>query len=320
MATQVNRLGFIGALIVFIQGVQALNLASMYDALDRMKRHAVFLLIERCFYFGSVWTFVWLFRDSLSIPVIAIFMLFSTFIGLTLQYSYSSFKLYFRINRNSMMLAIHLLKKNLWVWSAVLATLSFGGLSKIILKHISGSNELGDYSVAWQVVPLASIFITQIGRIGNPRLARVLQPATSRNKKIRFLLRYTILSTIAGTIIGMPAILFPGHILQIFRPEYATAAFPLRIFGGYVIIISLGQVATQYLIAVHKELIYSMVVILSGVLSLFLYHLFIPLWSATGAALAVFFSHGTAIIIYCVTMIYFVINDSNRKIDLSSPT
>lgn len=310
MAKEGNRMGIAGAFIVLSQGIQALQLAPVYDAWSKMKRHALYLLAERCLYFASVWTFVLLFKDSLSVSLLALFMMLSVILGIYLQYSWASFRISIKFNYNIILLAANMLKKNLWVWSAVLATLSFGGLSKIILKHVSGSGELGAYSVAWQVVPLGSILITQIGRIGNPRIARIVQNSISQQQRIRFILKYTFLSTLAGIVVGAPAIFFPEYILQIFRPEYAAAATSLRIFGFYVIIIGMGQVAAQYLVAARKESAYSVIVIFTGGLSLFLYYLCIPQWAGAGAALAVLISHGFAIILYLVVMSYYILTSS----------
>ena len=307
LAAEENRLGFAGVLIVLTLGIKALDLAPIYDAWGKMKRHAIYYLLGRCLYFALIWLTVFFFKkDSLSIPAIAVFMLVSTALSLTIVYSWAFPRLNVRMDRKAISLAAGMLKNNLWVWSALLAQLSFGGLSKIVLKHISGSGELGGYAVAWQVVLLGSIFITQVGRIGNPRMARIVQPDISQAHRIEFLLKYTVLSTLAGAIIGEPAICFPGTILRIFRPEYASAATSLRILGGYVIVVGIGQVATQYLIAVRREMVYSVVIILTGGLSLFLYSLCIPRWSAPGAALSVLLAHGTAIAIYLVAMTYHI--------------
>ncbi|NQU30817.1 MAG: oligosaccharide flippase family protein [Anaerolineae bacterium] len=313
-----NRLGFAGVLIVLTLGTKALGIASIYDAWDKMKRHAIYYFIERCLYFALIWLTVFLFKkESISIPAIAIFMIASTALGLALEYRWAIPRLNIRLDCKSMLFAASMLKKNLWIWSAILATLSFGGLSKIALKHVSGSGELGEYAVAWQVVLLGSILIAQVGRIGTPRMARIVQPDISQVQRLRFLIKYTALLTLAGAIIGVPAICFPETILRIFRPEYASAATSLRILGVYVIFVGIGQVTPQYLIAVHREIVYSVVIIFTGGLSVFLYAIWIPRWSAAGAALSVLLAHGTAIIIYLVAMTHHLLNHYERKPTIS---
>jgi O-antigen/teichoic acid export membrane protein len=118
--------------------------------------------------------------------------------------------------------------------------------------------------------------------------------------RMQFAIRYIGLATLAGAVIGIPAILFPSLILSLFDPEYASAASTLQILGIYLILIGVGQVASQYLIFVRMERAYSLVVMATGVLALGLYLVCIPLWSAKGAALAVLISHGTAIGAYLI--------------------
>lgn len=313
LAKEVNQLGMAGIIIVLVMGIKALYIAPVYDAWDKMKRHALYLLVERCLYFICIWTLVLLFRDRLSVATISIFMIVSTSVGFILQYLWAIPRLNVQMGHKCMSLATRMLKRNLWVWIAILATLSFGGLSKIVLKHVSGSEELGKYAVAWQVVLLGSILITQVGRVGNPRIARIVQPDVSQVRRIRFLLQYTVLSSMTGAVIGLPAICFPSLILKIFRPEYVSAATSLRILGGYIIVVGIGQVATQYILAVRKERIYFMVVILAGSLSIVFYIILIPRWLATGAALAVLMSHGIAIAVYLAIMIQDVLTYSERK-------
>lgn len=307
LSSKNNQLSAAGVLIVFAEGIRSLYLAPIYDAWDKMKRHALYFFIERCIYFACIWVFVLLCGRDLSVGIVSIFMLISTAVGFTLQYHWALPRLNLQMDRKALILAANMLKRNLWIWSAILATLSFGGLSKIVLRHVSGSGELGGYAVAWQVVVLGSLLITQVSRIGNPRMARIVLQGIPKLHRIGFLWRYVACSTCAGAIIGLPAVFFPSTILRIFWPEYAFAAGSLRLLGLYVIVVGIGQVATQYLVAVHKEKIYSFVLILSGFLSLFLYYICIPQWSAAGAAFAVLVSHGVAIIIYFAIMTHHVL-------------
>ncbi len=302
-----SELRIAGLLIVLSQGIKALDLSPIYDAWGRMKRHALYLLAERCLYFACIWMAVFFYRGSFSVPVIAVVMLVSTCLGLVLQYYWALPHLQVRIHCETLSLAVRMLRSNLWVWSAILATLSYGGLSKIMLKHISGSGELGSYAVAWQVVTLGTILIAQVARVGNPRMVSIVLPAVPQKQRLRFVLKYGALSVFAGAVIGLPAICFPATILRIFRPEYVSAEASLRILGVYVIVVGIGQVSTQYLIAIKREGVYSVVVILTGALSLLLFCLWIPRWSSAGAALAVLLPHGIAIAIYSAVMFHHVL-------------
>lgn len=290
-----HQLGLAGLLIVFAEGFKALYLGPVYDARDEMRRHAFYLLAERLVYFALVWGLIVVARERLSVLAIGVFMAVSTALGFSLQYRWVVPRITLRLDGTAMSRAKTMLRKNLWTWSAVISTLSFGALSKIVMKQTVGSGELGVYAVAWQVVLVSSVLVAQIARIGNPRLAKMVVEERSREDRVRFVLRYGASLATAGAVIGVPAILFPDLLVRVFRPEFSSAAAPLRILGFYVIVLSVGQLAIQYLVAVRRESVYAIVTILSGTLSLVLFIVLIPRWSGVGASVAVVISHGLGI-------------------------
>jgi O-antigen/teichoic acid export membrane protein len=299
-----NGLSITGVVLAIVIGAKALDLRPFYDASDRMKLHVSFLTIERFIYLGAVWLVFLFYRSDLSIRTIAILLTVSTLVGLFMQYVWASKKVRFRIDSQALSRSKSILRNNLWIWGALLATLSFGGLSKIVLRNISGDAELGGYAVAWQVVTVGSLLMSQIGQIGNPRLARAVVGDIDVEQRNRFILRYFIVSASAGAIVGLPAILFPHLILELFREEYASVAPAMRILGGYAIVIGISQVATQYLVAVRKEATYLVIVIATGLLAPVLFWALIPNWASTGAAAAVLISHSLGILL--LVLVVFV--------------
>jgi O-antigen/teichoic acid export membrane protein len=308
-----DRLRPSGVLIVLSEGVKALYLTQVFDAWRLMKRSAFYLLIERLIYFICIWGMILFARKHLSLAFISIFMAISTVIGIALQYKWALRRLVLKFDRSAYLLAIDLLKRNIWIWIAVIATLSFGTLSKIVLKIISGSEKLGGYSVAWLVVSVGSIFIAQVNRIGQPMMGQIARDEFPVRDRYRFIFKYALFNLVAGAFVGMPAIYFPDKILILFRPEYIAVSNTLRIFGAYVILLGFGQVAMQYLISSHNEKIYSSIVIFTGGLSIVLYYFFIPRWGANGAAFAVLCSHGTAIALYWVFTIRHLLHSDKKR-------
>jgi O-antigen/teichoic acid export membrane protein len=306
LAPDDGRLTAAGLLIVFAEGAKALYLAPVYDAWNAMKRHAYYLLAERLLYFTGVWTVLIFFRDRLSLGVLAASIVASTILGLVLQYRWALGRFTLCFTRETVGRGLKILRGNLWIWSAVLATLSIGGLSKILLKQISGSSQLGGYAVAWQVILLSSLLFTQIGRMANPGLSRIVLPSVAIDVRVRFLVKYVLLSTLAAAVFGLPAILFPEAILNAINPEYLGATGTLRLLGVYAIVLGMGQAGAQYLIAIRYERVYSLVVIFTGGLSLILNLALIPSWGSEGAAFAVIFSHGFALFVYAIITVRHV--------------
>ncbi len=88
--------------------------------------------------------------------------------------------------------------------------------------------------------------------------------------------------------------------MYFFEPEFQNAVSSLRILGGYVFILSIGEVARQALISLRMEVQYAGIVTVSGLLGLILYWAFIPNWDAAGASLGILISHGVAIFTFCI--------------------
>jgi len=292
-----NSMNLVGVVLAIAIGAKALDLRPLYDASDRMKLHVSFLTIERFIYLGAVWLVFLFYRSDLSIRTLAIVLTASTVIGLAMQFAWASRKVRIRVNLQALIRSKLILRNNLWIWGALLATLSFGGLSKIVLRNISGDAELGGYAVAWQVVTVGSLLMSQVGQIGNPRLARAVVGDIDVPQRNRFIFRYFVISAATGAVVGLPAILFPHAILGLFREEYISVAPAMRILGGYAIVIGISQVATQYLVAVRKEATYLVIVIATGLLGPLLFWALIPTWASTGAAAAVLISHSTGILL-----------------------
>ena len=285
-------------LVVIGSSLKVLSISQLFDVKDKIKSHAVIYTGERIVYFACLW--VAIIFDFLSFEYVAIVLLSCTAFGLLFEYVY-----FFRHSRYKIAWkkiapeVILFLKRNSFIWIASIAALSFSGLSKIVINHVSGEEELGGFSICWQLVVLASVFITQITRVGGPRLAQRTLDKHTKPALILFLIKYALVVFVVSLCIALPALIFPDQIISLFfSEEYADVGRLLRIIGCYVILLSIGRVASQYLIIVHKDKIYSVILIISGLLGLLLYLWWIPLWGSEGAAAAAIVSHGLAILFY----------------------
>ena len=98
----------------------------------------------------------------------------------------------------------------------------------------------------------------------------------------------------------------------IFKPEYASSAAILRILGIYLMVFSLGCVASQYVVSARMEKTYFASVIVGGILSIILCLVLIPKFSGLGAALSLLIAHGISMGLYWVAMIQHVKSHSTR--------
>lgn len=298
-----NRLSTAESLIVISFIVSSFHLGPVYDALYKFRIYAAMQLFEKLIYFVSIWIFSIFVINKLTLTSVSIYLLISAITGIVVQYI--GLKTFFplKLGRESFLLAYKILRSNLWVWIAILATLSFGALSKVFLKHMSGNGVLGDYAVAWHIVTLGSLGISQILRIGNPHLSKIFVSDNFQIEKLEFLWKYLLASLSIGLMVGLPAILVPNLLLSLFRPEYESASSSLRILGCYVVFLGVGEVSRQILISIRKEKEVTLSVIVGGLFGLALYWILIPRHGATGASISVLLSHGITLSL-CT---YFVI-------------
>ncbi|NIT61160.1 MAG: hypothetical protein GWN00_34640 [Aliifodinibius sp.] len=107
----------------------------------------------------------------------------------------------------------------------------------------------------------------------------------------------------------LATIIFPELILRlIYKPEYASSAGALRIMGVYMMIFSLGFVASQYIVSARMEKVYFTSVIVGGTLSVLLCFVLIPKLGGIGAAISLLIAHGISMGLYWVAMILHVRN------------
>jgi len=294
--------------VVVAYSLKSLDLQPVYDAWHCMARHAAYNMVQRGLYFALIWGIIFTTARHLSLAWIAFGLLVTEVFYLFLQQRWAGRRIEWswgNSGRNSVV--EELFKNNLWIWLATIGALSFGALNQIILKHYWGPGELGGYAASWQIAAAAMLLLTQISRVGNPATARVTRPENNGHKRKSFLLKYSCIMAATVLPVVIPSVLFPGWIMKtVFKPEYASSTAVLRVLGIYLMVYSLGCVASQYIVSARMEKLYFTSVILGGCLSVILCFILIPKLSGLGAALALLIAHGISRGLYWVAMIQHV--------------
>ncbi len=294
--------------VVVGTSLMALDLQAVYDSWQKMSRHAVYNLVQRCCYYALIWAVILFYPGKLSIGLIGGGTMASVALYLFMQQRWAFKRIEFHRTKESLTkVAIKLGFANLLVWAATVGCLSFGVLNQLMLKFFRGNAELGGYAAAWQIVAIAMLLLNQVARIGKPATARVTQEGTDRNTRRRFLVKYSAVMFAAASPIAIGAMLWPDIILKVlFHPDYAPAAGALRVLGIYIVLFSLGLVASQYVIAARMEKVYFASVIVGGVLSILFCLFLIPKLGGMGAAISLLIAHGISMGLYWVAMILHV--------------
>lgn len=300
--------------VVIAISLKSLDLQPVYDAWMRMGRHAAYNLIQRSLYFAFVWAVVLWSPSHLSVTWIGFGLLGTQVFYLLLQQQWAFRRIDFRTIKVSLAkVAAELSKSNLWIWLASLAVLSFGSLNQIILKYYCGAAELGGYAASWQIAAAAGLLLTQVGRVGNPKMANITKIETSKTRKIRFLFWYSAVMFFSALLVCIPVLLFPELILKtLFRPEYVSETGTLRVFGVYMLVLSLTFIGSQYVVSAGLEKIYFASVAVGGVLSPVLCVVLIPYWAGFGAALSLLIAHSVSMAFYWMVMIYDIAKEQSH--------
>lgn len=291
--------------VIVAYSLKSLDLQPVYDAWNCMARHAAYNMVQRGLYFILVGVVILAAPQRLTLIWISFVLLITQAYYLYLQQRWAGKRMEWAWNSPGRNLAVaELFKNNVWIWMATVGCLSFGTLNQVLLKYYCGPGELGIYAASWQIIAAAMLLVGQIGRLGNPATARVTRPENNGCKRKSFLLKYCCVMAVTALPIVIPSVFFPGWIMRsFFRPEYASSAAVLRVLGLYLMVFSLGFVASQYVVSVRMEKTYFSSVVLGGCLSLVLCLILVPRLSGLGAALALLIAHSVSIALYFIVMI-----------------
>ncbi len=294
-------------LIVIGNSLVSLDLQAAFDSSNNMVRHAFYKLIYKSIYFMLIWVVILFDPRKLSIISVGLSAIISAVVYVSAQYYWllgecvlddiqRVFHDFSDIIRGS-------IKGNVLVLIAAIGSTSIGYFNQLVLSYYYGISELGVYAAAWILVTAANLLLMQIMRVAGPAIARLTRGYSGAEEQKRFLSLYVSFLIIASSPLWLAAITVPDIIIQfLFKPEFASAANMLRVFGVYIIILSVGIVASQYLINARMEKSYFKCVTLGWSIGLVISFILIPKYGALGTALAVLFTHSITILFYWATV------------------
>jgi len=308
-----NWLSFPFMLIIIAHTLKGFDLQGVFDGLNKITKHAMCHLVERLSFFIIIWAGLIFSPDSFSLQWIAYSLIFSVILYLCVQFKILPIKISMPMKGQVLGVVLKLLKKSFWVWLAAILALSFGTLNRVVLANEYGSLELGGYAAVAQIGAIATMFIAQIARVGNPLMAKITSIEASQSDRVDFVYKYCATMFVCSSVICLPLFLFPSKIIStLFVSEYSESGYLIRYFCLYIILHSLGLVASQYVVSARKEFGYFKGVFIGALLSVFLCYTLIPKYGGLGAILALVFSHGISIGVY----FYIMLRDiRNSKID-----
>lgn len=275
--------------------IVSLNMQPYFDVHKQMERAAIYNFSQRCIYFGLVWFTIIFFPNQFNINLLAFFLFISGIIYLIMQYRWICPRIFHNSNLNWGDIASQIkwiLRKNISIFLASVGAFFVLYLNQLMLQHIKGAAELGEYAAVWLIVNLSTSMLSQVNRIGMPQMATVTKNSNQARVQISFLIKYTIIMLSLASIVAIPVFLFPKEILELlFTHEYFSATTIMKIAAVYMLIYAFASVYSQYLISVHLENWYCINVIVGGFVNIILAYVLIKRYGSVGAAFSIVIAH-----------------------------
>lgn len=181
----------------------------------------------------------------------------------------------------------------------VVAIQLYNSLDKIILGKLSNDRQVGYFSQIQIVVNFCVIFVAAYGGVMTPHISYLF-----RNKRIELIKSYIKSAIRYVYMLAIPMVIGCIGIGDIFVPiffgaKYEKAVPTLYVLACLIVVLGMGQLQGQFLIAVNRQKFFSIATLSAlvmnftiAVILVFVFHL-----GALGAAIATVFSEVLATVI-----------------------
>lgn len=200
-------------------------------------------------------------------------------------------------------------------WPLTLTTLFVNihmSIDSIMLGHWGLLEELGWYSAASRMIPVAMIPIALISGSFYPAMSSVIKQSKEKIQQIwdnqLEIIMFFIVPLIVGTIVLAPRIisfLYPAY--------YAPAVLALQILIVMIALMSVSLPFSDLMIVFHKQKQYFFIVFAGAIANIILNIILIPKYSLYGAAIATVISH----LLVFLLLFYFTLKFVSIKISYS---
>lgn len=277
----------------------SIDFQPVYEAEKLMSWHSIYYLIQKFCFLGGVW-FIIAIDIRLELSAIAIILFISWLMVFIMQYREvvirGGIQMFYNVRLSKI---IDLYKSGFVIALCCIVGVAFGPLIRMIMNTQCNSESVGVYSAGLQLMAIARFFIVQIGRVGNPQMAKVCTPGYDIKQRCLFVYKYSLIMLACTVPFSVLMFLFPVQIVNLlFSAEYAVLSEALPVFSIYIIICSLGIVYNQYMISIRADNYYLTIYSSTALLSILIAYILIPNYGFMGGVYAYCFSDGVASILY----------------------
>lgn len=175
-------------------------------------------------------------------------------------------------------------------------------VNRIVLGLVSGEVEVGFYNQADKVIRLALGFITSLGTVLLPRMAKEFSQGNidSMKRYIDYALQFVVMITLPMTL-GLMGI-SPNFVKWFLGNEFDAVINLLILMSPVIFFVGLANIfGIQILVSTNQQNKYAIAITVGAILSLITNIIFVPYFASGATAIALLVAEGTGAII----QIYF---------------
>lgn len=176
----------------------------------------------------------------------------------------------------------------------------FGSIDRWMLASMSSVEEVGIYSVAFRFASIVIFVSAAFGQAWSPVAVKIQADSPDEYRKVYA--DVLLLLLFCMFLVGGGVSLFSGEIIYLIMPsEYAASAVPLAILSFGIVFQATQQITAVGISLEKKTFLFARSAWLTAVINIIGNYFLIPLYGATGAAIATLFSY----IILTLSYLYF---------------
>lgn len=181
--------------------------------------------------------------------------------------------------------ALSLLKESYHFILTGLMVAIYGQTDKIMIKHMIGDAELGYYSTATSICNMWCFVLGAIiDSMYPPIMEAYKKDIADFEKKNKWL--YSFIFYISA-VVSLIFTVFGGAIVEmLYGQEYLSAVVPLRVITWYTAFSYLGVARDAWVVCMNRQKYLKYIYFSAAISNVILNLIFIPMWGATGAAVA----------------------------------
>ena len=274
-----------------------------FDIRGKIQEHAyIMLLVRVIFFFGSMF-FLYFLRNVSIIVNVCICMLLGRLAMSVLEWKYIKASAAYGAIGELQAYIKKVFSANLWVWLAAIGNLLMTHFNQILIDIQLGSEQLGLYGFAFQLITLVKILQNQILRLSTPSISRVVDQESKR-KIYQAFIKNSALSFSLTLLVLFPAFLLaPWFVRNFVGPDFMGTIPIFNVLCLWILLFGVALISNQFLLSFHMQKPYFYITIFFGLLSIYLAYLWIDWFGALGAALSLLIAHLGSILAQVILVI-----------------